>query len=84
MSVLYRPPETTEDGYKVQFGTNHMGDALLSKLVLPNLVKTAETGAYVHLAVLASSAHKYSPKEGIQFDTLKPPAVEMGIVTRYS
>ncbi|EMD95143.1 hypothetical protein COCC4DRAFT_149370 [Bipolaris maydis ATCC 48331] len=35
------PPGLTEDGYEIQFGTNYMGPALLTRLLLPCLEKTA-------------------------------------------
>ena len=38
------PVGTTEEGYEIQFGTNHMGHALLTKLLLPTLLATAEKG----------------------------------------
>src|SRR5687768_9558515 len=61
--IMSVPPGTTDDGYEVQFGTNHMGHALLTKLLLPTLLRTADTGADVRVTVLASSAHQYAPPE---------------------
>ncbi|KXH67161.1 short-chain dehydrogenase/reductase, partial [Colletotrichum salicis] len=55
--IMSVPEGTTDDGYEVQFCTNHMGHALLTKFLLPKLLKTAETGADVRVTVLASSAH---------------------------
>ncbi|KAM5508910.1 short-chain dehydrogenase/reductase [Fusarium oxysporum f. sp. phaseoli] len=81
--IMSVPPGTTDDGYEVQFGTNHMGHALLTKLLLPTLLRTADKGADVRVTVLASSAHQYAPPEGIKFDTLKSQALQMGTITRY-
>lgn len=81
--IMSVPAGTTDRGYEVQFGTNHMGHALLTKLLLPTLLKTAEKGADVRVIVLASSAHQYAPPEGIRFDTLKSLAQEMSTITRY-
>lgn len=71
--IMIVPHSTTKDGYEIQFGTNHMGHAVLSKLLLPTLLKTVEQpGSDVRVVVLSSSAHGYAPKsEGIDFDTLK-------------
>ncbi|KAH7075012.1 hypothetical protein FB567DRAFT_610495 [Paraphoma chrysanthemicola] len=71
--IMMVPHGTPRDGNEIQFGTNHMGHALLSKLLLPTLLKTAEQpGSDVRVVVLFSSAHGYAPKsEGIDFDTLK-------------
>ncbi|KAL9565715.1 hypothetical protein ACKAV7_009897 [Fusarium commune] len=81
--IMSVPPGTTDDGYEIQFGTNHMGHALLTKLLLPTLLQTADKGADVRVTVLASSAHQYAPPEGIKFDTLKSQALQMGTITRY-
>jgi retinol dehydrogenase-12 len=72
--VMAIPPGTTEQGYENQFGTNHMGHALLTKLLLPTLLKTAEQlGADVRVVALASIGHIGAPRAGILFDLLKTP-----------
>ncbi|USP80367.1 hypothetical protein yc1106_07641 [Curvularia clavata] len=83
--ILAVPEGTTKDGYEIQFGTNHMGHALLSKLLLPTLLKTAEQpGSDVRVVVLSSEAHQYAPRaQGIMFNTLKTKAPEISSTTRY-
>lgn len=74
----------TKDGYEIQFGTNHVGHALLTKLLTPVLDKTAaEPGSDVRVVVLTSAAVAMAPKAGIEFDTLKTEQVPMGTWTRY-
>ncbi|KAH8597152.1 hypothetical protein B0O99DRAFT_651027 [Bisporella sp. PMI_857] len=83
--IMSVPEALTKDGYEIQFGTNHMGHALLSKLLLPTMLKTAEQrGSDVRVVVVASSAHQYAPKDqGILFDALKTKAQEISTITRY-
>lgn len=74
----------TKDGYEVQFGTNHVGHALLTKLLTPILDRTAaEPGSDVRVVVLTSAAVAMAPKDGIEFDTLKTQQEPMGTWTRY-
>ncbi|KAK4694543.1 hypothetical protein P7C71_g3055, partial [Lecanoromycetidae sp. Uapishka_2] len=40
--VMALPASTTKDGYEIQFGTNHVGHALFTKLLMPTLQRTAE------------------------------------------
>jgi NAD(P)-dependent dehydrogenase (short-subunit alcohol dehydrogenase family) len=63
--VMALPPGLTEDGYEIQFGTNHMGHALLTKLLMPLLLKTAnEPGSDVHIVNLTSAGEGLAPKGG--------------------
>ncbi|KAL1882324.1 hypothetical protein Daus18300_000810 [Diaporthe australafricana] len=71
--VMGCPPGITKDGYEIHFGTNHMGHALLLKLLTPLLLKTASesTGKGVRVVTVSSVAHKFSVSGGIKFDILK-------------
>jgi NAD(P)-dependent dehydrogenase (short-subunit alcohol dehydrogenase family) len=68
--IMKKPPGQTTDGYELQFGTNHMGHALLIKLLLQTLLKTAEGGEAVRIVILSSQG-----MEGgrIDFPALKTP-----------
>ncbi|KAK9240694.1 hypothetical protein V1525DRAFT_447901 [Lipomyces kononenkoae] len=83
--IMATPPGLTKDGYEIQFGTNHMGHALLTKLLLPVLEKTAKSGANadVRIVSLSSDGHVYAPAGGLQFDTFKTTADSLGAVARY-
>lgn len=81
--IMASPPGQTQDGYEIQFGTNHMGHALLTKLLLPTLEQTAHTGADVRIISLASDGHSFAPPGGFQFDTLKTPGDSLGAFARY-
>lgn len=80
--VMNLPPELSKDGYEIHFATNHLGHALLIKLLLPIMVKTAGLpDADVRIINLSSLGHIFPPKNGIAFDTLKTAqAGEMGPV----
>jgi NAD(P)-dependent dehydrogenase (short-subunit alcohol dehydrogenase family) len=40
--VMAQPAGLTEDGYEIQFGSNYMGPALFTRLLLPTLQRTTE------------------------------------------
>lgn len=60
--VMACPPALTEDGFELQFGTNHLGHFLLTNLLLGNL---ADGGRIVSLS---SYAHQISP---VVFDDIQ-------------
>ena len=64
--IMDVPAALTKDGYEIQFGTNHMGHALLMRLLLPSVQRA--NGRIVGLTSLGFSL---APRGGIQFDTLK-------------
>lgn len=72
----------TEEGYEMQFGTNHMGHALFARLLLPVLETTAKVAA-VRIVSLSSLGHRLWRKGGFDFESLKTPADEMGPYPRY-
>jgi NAD(P)-dependent dehydrogenase (short-subunit alcohol dehydrogenase family) len=67
--VMATPYSITKEGYEIQFGTNHMGHALLTKLLLPVMLETSKMpGADVRVVSLSSMGHHLAPSGGILFD----------------
>ena len=86
--VMALPPGQTTDGYEVQFGTNHMGHALLVKLLTPLLEATAKRTGDARIVWLTSLGYGGHPFGGIVFDKLKTPQSDIfpiaGDWVRYS
>lgn len=84
--VMCNPPGLTTDGYELQFGTNHMGHALLTKLLLPLLLKTTELDDKpdVRVVIMSSEGHKLPlPKVGLGLDLLKSETMNVSTTRRY-
>ncbi|KAI9834108.1 MAG: hypothetical protein M1826_005219 [Phylliscum demangeonii] len=85
--IMAVPAGLTADGYEIQFGTNHLGPALLTKLLLPTLLATAvaegsEAEADVRIVNLTSYGHVGAPSAtGIAFDDISLPSAS--VWTRY-
>lgn len=70
--VMALPPGTTKEGYEIQWGTNHLGHALLTKLLLPTLLSTAkQPGSDVRIVNLTSEGHRLAPYGGLKLDKKK-------------
>lgn len=83
--IMAMPEGLTKDGYEMQFGTNHVGHALLVKLLLPVLERTAEKpGADVRVVTVSSVGHHLAPEEGIEFAALKGEMGHMSTWNRYA
>ncbi|KLU81177.1 hypothetical protein MAPG_00271 [Magnaporthiopsis poae ATCC 64411] len=84
--VLGGPPSTTAQGYEVRWGVNHVGHALLFKLLLPRLLDTTRRpggDGDVRVISLSSIAH-YVPVWGsIAWGTLKGDGASLYPVQRY-
>lgn len=84
--IMACPPGLTTDGYEIQFGTNHLGHALLLKLLTPLLRHTASSTqprTEVRVVFVSSVAHKFTIPEGIDFKLLKTNAAAISTNNRY-
>ncbi|KAL2063694.1 hypothetical protein VTL71DRAFT_5499 [Oculimacula yallundae] len=84
--IMATPSGMTKDGYEIQFGTNHMGHALLTRLLLPTLQKTAkEQGpdADVRIVNLSSAAHQWAPTGGLLLEQCKTDMQSTNTWARY-
>lgn len=69
--IMAVAPGLTEEGYEIQFGTNHMGHALLVKLLTPLMEATAKEHGDVRIVWTSSITYMIHPPGGIQFDKVK-------------
>ncbi|KAK1756721.1 hypothetical protein QBC47DRAFT_421866 [Echria macrotheca] len=82
--IMAAPAGLTRDGYEIQFGTNHLGHALLTKLLLPTLLRTAAMpDTDVRVISLSSRGHTAWTNPGLRLDLVKTKAEELGGYTRY-
>lgn len=71
--IVAKPPSLSTDGYEIQFATNHLGHAMLTKQLLPHLLAAAEQpGSDVRVVVLSSDGYESHRmiKGGISFQEL--------------
>lgn len=80
--VMALPPGVTEEGYELQFGTNHMGHALLTKLLMPTMLQTTSITKSARIVVLSSIAH-WGCFRGIAYHTLKTDMGKTWTLFRY-
>jgi retinol dehydrogenase 12 len=82
--IMAVPAGLTEDGYEIQFGTNHLGHALLTKLLMPMMAKTAQLpGTDVRIVTVSAIPYAHAPTGGIKFDLLRSTQEEDNKIVRY-
>ncbi|KAH7350323.1 hypothetical protein BKA66DRAFT_447037 [Pyrenochaeta sp. MPI-SDFR-AT-0127] len=83
--IMGCPPDLTKEGCEIHFGTNHVGRALFLKLLMPVIQKTASDhpGRDLRVVTVSSTAHKFFPSGGIQFDSLKSKTGQVSMSRLY-
>ncbi|KAL6719844.1 hypothetical protein ACLMJK_001765 [Lecanora helva] len=81
--VMALPPGTTDEGYEIQFGTNHVGHALFTKLLMPTLLRTAEGGGDVRIVNVSSAGHGMPPKGGLALEDATSDMASYSTWVRY-
>ncbi len=69
--VMATEAALSSDGYENQFAVNHVAHALLIKLLLPTVQKTADTTGDARILLVTSLAFTVAFPGGILFDSLK-------------
>ena len=83
--IMVVPPQLSIDGYEIQFATNHLGHALLTRLLLPTMLKsTCQLDSDVRVITVSSAARLRTPKDGIQFEHLRSAVLPGTALARYS
>ncbi|KAI0131808.1 hypothetical protein BJ170DRAFT_611428 [Xylariales sp. AK1849] len=77
------PASFSEQGHEMTIAVNHVGHALLIKLLTPLLLKTtSEKGSDVRVVILSSRGHAFGRRD-IIFDSLKNAHSDVSIIDRY-
>jgi NAD(P)-dependent dehydrogenase (short-subunit alcohol dehydrogenase family) len=80
--IMALPANVTKDGYEIQFGTNHLGHALLIKHLLPTMLQTSEAHGDARIVSLTSAGLHAAPSGGVIFKELKSKQ-DLGIGGRW-
>lgn len=76
--VMGAAPALTSEGFEIHFGTNHMGHALLTKLLMPLLLRTAEQSE-VRVVNVSSGAYQMADsKKGFDEQLVKTDMASFG------
>lgn len=82
--LMAAPAGVTADGYEVHFGSNYMGPALFTKLLLPLLLETGKTHqADVRVVNLSSELFRHAPARGLRLSGCTTPMEDISSTARY-
>lgn len=65
----------TDEGYELQWATNVMGHWILTTALLPilsNVYDSSEGKAKARVVHTSSSGHRFAPRQGVDWESLKP------------
>lgn len=74
----------TKDGYEIQFGTNVVGPALFTQLLLPVMRETANINPQTRVVMLSSAAHARAPSDLYKVGEFKTTMSNRATTERYT
>ncbi|KAK6530358.1 hypothetical protein TWF694_003714 [Orbilia ellipsospora] len=82
--IMMSPEGLTKEGYEIQFGTNHVGHAYLTQLLLPLLQQTAKINPETRVVTVSSGLANMAPNDIYKPDELKTTMSSRSPTARYS
>jgi NAD(P)-dependent dehydrogenase (short-subunit alcohol dehydrogenase family) len=76
--IMAVPPAISSDGYEIQLGTNHLGHAALTRLLMPVLLKTASESDVRIINLTSVGQELFAPKCGLLLDDAKTDMAAIG------
>lgn len=68
----------TREGYESHFGINYLGHALLIKLLMPVMLRTAEAhGGRPRIVIVSSEGWAMAPKGGVLFEKVRTDCADL-------
>ncbi|KAH8897720.1 NAD(P)-binding protein [Thozetella sp. PMI_491] len=81
--IMMTPGNLTEEGYEIQFGTNVIGPALFTQLLLPVIQQTATINPEARVVNLSSASERLAPRDIYKFEELKTTMANRNTTARY-
>ncbi|KAK1633265.1 short chain dehydrogenase [Colletotrichum phormii] len=82
--IMMTPEGLSTEGYEIQFGTNVMGPALFTQLLLPIIRETAKVNRETRVVMLSSAAHARAPSDIYNFDEIRTTMPHRATTQRYT
>ncbi|KAK1722740.1 short chain dehydrogenase [Colletotrichum acutatum] len=82
--IMMTPEGLSWEGYEIQFGTNVMGPALFTQLLLPVIRETAKTNRETRVVMLSSAAHARAPNDIYNFEEIRTTMPSRATTQRYT
>lgn len=82
--IMMTPEGLTKDGYEIQLGTNVIGPALFTQLLLPVMRETAKINPQTRVVMLSSAAHVWAPSDVYKVEEFKTKMSKRATTERYT
>lgn len=82
--IMMTPEGLTKDGFEIQFGTNVVGPALFTHLLLPLMRETAKINPETRVVMLSSASHAVAPGDVYKMGEFRTKMSDRRTTQRYT